>query len=40
MPRRVLIVFAILLLAATSLNACGQKGPLFLPTETDRSASR
>jgi predicted small lipoprotein YifL len=39
MSKRYLIVLSILLLAA-SLGACGQKGPLYLPSGTDQAASR
>lgn len=40
MLKRYSIVLVILLLTAANLSACGQKGPLYLPLDTDQAASR
>ncbi|HEX5515310.1 MAG TPA: lipoprotein [Gammaproteobacteria bacterium] len=39
MPMRLVIVFAAALFAATTLSACGQKGPLYLPSDAGGQAA-
>lgn len=42
MPNRLAIALAAVLVAAAAVNACGQKGPLYLPSQQDarQDASR